>query len=224
MTFVFDRNFDEELLREAIVIGDGVAGAEERDALLRDAEDRARQEGFEAGRQVGHAEGRAELEAQHFASRDAALRAIVKGCEALCKEAENHRRTLESDMIDFALTTCEKVLPELIRSQSSDRVVAEIRRYLSLAMGSPKLTISMSEAAFEEHGATLEQALVEQAATTAIKIAVDDELAVGDARMEWQNGTMQYSFERICGAVLNALRSVRHDHSEITENGRIANV
>ena len=209
MTYFFERNFDEERMRTGIAIGQNGDAVQADDTLLRDADERARQQGFDDGYRQGLLDGRAELEVERAAEKDKALGQLAKCCETLCGDAENHRQVLEQEMLEFATRACEKVLPDLIQAQSSDRVFAEIRRHLRLAMGSPKLTVKISEATYQKHGAKLEAALKTSASTTEIELSVDDQLAEGDARMAWQNGMMEYNYERVCASVLDALRSVR---------------
>lgn len=209
MTYFFERNFDEERMCTAIATGQNGDSVQADDTLLRDADDRVRQQGFDDGYRQGRVDGRAELELERAAEQDTALSELAKCCATLCGDAEKHRQALEQEMLEFATRACEKVLPDLIQAQSSDRVFAEIRRHLRFAMGSPKLTVKISEATHQNHGAKLEAVLKTSAATTEIELSVDDQLAEGDARMAWQNGMMEYSYERVCASVLDALRSVR---------------
>ncbi len=224
MTYFFERNFDEERMRAAIAVGQNGDAPQADDTLFRNAEERARQHGFDDGYQQGRLDGRAELEGEQATEQDTVLGHLAKCCETLCGDAEKHRHVLEQEMLEFATRACEKVLPELIQSQSSDRVFAEIRRHVRLAMGSPKLTVTISEATHEKHGAKLEAALKTGSSTTVIELLVDDQLAEGDGRMAWQNGMMEYSYERICASVLDALRSVRKAASQPKKERKLEDV
>lgn len=205
MTYFFERNFDQERMRAGLSVGPNGDAFETDETLSRDAKEQARQHGYDDGYKQGRLDGRAELQGEKLVEEEMALGKISKCCETLYRDAERHRQTLEQEMLEFATQACEKVLPHFIHSQSSDRVLAEIRRHLRLAMGSPKLTVTISEATRERYGAKLEVALKTGSSTTEIEILVDDQLAEGDARMEWQNGMMEYSYERVCASVLDAL-------------------
>ncbi len=224
MTYLFERNFDEEMTLEAKTNVPGNGMLAESHTRAQNDLDLARSEAFEAGHRQGMLDGRAAFEADQQSGQTNALDTIARHCETLCQDAATHRDALETDMVAFALSACEKVFPELILSRSSERAAAEIKRFLTLAMGSPKLRIRMSESTFEEHGSAIEAALSLQSSTTAIEISTDQELADGDARMEWQNGTMEYSFERLCNTVLSALRSVQITDTKHEISGRPADV
>lgn len=214
MTYFFERNFDKERMRTALASGQNGDALQADDTSFQDANERSRQQGFDDGYKQGRLDGRAEVEVERAAERDTALGQLAECCQRLRGDAEKHRQALEQEMLEFATLACEKVLPDLIQAQSSDRVFAEIRRHVSLAMGSPNLTIRISEATYQKHGAKLEAALKASASTTEIELSVDDQLAEGDARMAWQNGTMAYSYEQVCALILDALRSVRNAASK----------
>lgn len=224
MTYLFERNFDEELALEAKGSTPGEGVLAESHVHLQNNLEAVRSEAFEAGHSQGVLDGRAALEAEQHSSQSTSLDVIARQCEALCQGAAQHRDALEADMVAFALSTCEKVFPELIDSRSTERAAAEIKRFLSLAMGSPRLRIQMSEKTFEEHGPAIQAALAGQSSSTAIEILADQDLADGEARMEWQNGTMEYSFERLCNTVLGALRGVQAADTNNEISGRLSDV
>ena len=40
-----------------------------------------------------------------------------------------------------------------------------------------------------------------------IDVIADPDMTLGDARVEWDNGFMQYSFDTICNRILKSLRA-----------------
>jgi flagellar assembly protein FliH len=125
-------------------------------------------------------------------------------------------------MLDFALATCERIMPELLRTRSADRAAAEVRRCLSIAMGSPRIRIFLSRPVLDLHGKGIEEAILGRHAGTVVELAADPALAPGDARVEWDNGVMEYSFGRIAEQVLDALRRTRPLPADGLADGRLA--
>ena len=202
MEFPFERNFDEEIAKEA-----GARILVPADAL-REVET-ARAEGFEAGRHVGHKEGRAEAEAEYREATGAAMGVLAAEASALLAQASAHRVALEAQMLDFAMNVCRQLFPQALETRGEERAAEEIRRHLLLAMGSTRLTITLSDAGVAEHGAALEAALPRDLPGTRVEILADAGLAPGEARMRWDNGAMEFSFDRICRRILDALAGAR---------------
>jgi flagellar assembly protein FliH len=222
MSYVFDRDFDAEGAKDDA----GAAPADGplyTDADLRAAERTARAEGFEAGRQRGRAEAAEEARTARCEERHDALLALAAGVERLCADAAAHRAALEAQMIDFALVTCERVMPEILRTRSTDRAAAEVRRCLGLVMESPRIRIFLSRPALEEHRAAIEQTIRDRHAGAEVELAADPALDDGDARVEWDDGVMEYSFGQIADMLLEALRRMRPVPAETTAEGKVAN-
>ena len=222
MSFVFDRNFDTEAGLDAGAMASGHRS--EDDANSFKLEERLRKEGFDAGRRQGYAEGLAEAKSQQSANASTALALLAEGCAEIREEAACHRKLLESQMVDFALTACERVFPELIRLFSADRVIEVIRRFLRIAMGCPKLTIRVSQSVNENYRGALEAVITEDKGSREIRIEVDEDLEDGDARIEWHNGVMEYSFGRVCTEISKALRDGRPALGPVIKDGRSEHV
>ncbi|MDG4648635.1 FliH/SctL family protein [Roseibacterium sp. SDUM158017] len=221
MTYIFDRNFDVERDGEPRQAPCAARPMFTEDDL-RAAERLARAEGFEAGRSRGRTEAEAEAGAARAQERQDALLAIAGQVETFCRDAAGHRAALECQMLDFAIATCERLIPELLRTRSVDRAAAEVKRCLSLAIGSPRIRIFLSRAVLDLHGAAIEKAILERDEGTKVELAADPALADGDARVEWDNGVMEYSFGRIAEQVLDALHRTRPLPAEGIADGRLA--
>lgn len=205
MTFLFDRNFDEEASPDLFVSAGSAALTEGQ--LPSENERRALSASFENGRQSGIAEGRAEVEANHNADRVKTLDALAARITELHQDAAEHRAELEQQMLDFVLEIGERVFPEIIESAAHERAIAQLRRCFALAIGKPRLTVFLSEDALEESRAELEGAFLEANGASQVELRADPTLIAGDARMEWENGAMRYSFSQICTGILETLRN-----------------
>jgi flagellar assembly protein FliH len=190
---------------------------------LRAAEQTARAEGFKAGRSVGRSDAMEASETIRAEERHGALLTLATRIEAMCAEAETHRAALEAQMIDFALVTCERVMPEILRTRSADRAAAEVRRCLGLVMGSPRIRVLMSQRALDTHRAAIEGTIGDWHAGVEVELLIDPALDEGDARVEWDNGVMDYSFGQVADQILEALRQMRPMPAETTEGGNVSN-
>ena len=188
MSLVFDRDFDLELARESRqVLRDGTAYYS-HDALL-EAVSEARATAFAEGRRTGHAEGLAEAAGLDDAKRAAAL--------------------LEAQLLDFSLSVCEQVFPELLRHRAHDRALAQVRRALSVGLGSATLQVSLSPEGLRLLREELDSTISEFGLTGRVALRADAALADGDTRVAWDSGFLEYSFSSICDRILCALRDAR---------------
>jgi flagellar assembly protein FliH len=206
MTTLFHRDFDAEIAEEARAEARARACEFTRadlDAAVAAAEDRA----HAAGRSAGHAEGLAEARAEIAARQLEALQAIAPQLQQMIDDRLTHHATLERQMVGFALAVCEKVLPEFLATRSARAAADEIRRTLALALHSPRLQVRLAAATRDLIAPELEAIARERLDAGQIEISVDPALADGEARVLWQDGFMEYSFEKICSGILDALRA-----------------
>lgn len=205
---VFLRDFDDEAQRRAAE-AERARRATITPEELEQALAEARAAAFEEGRAAGHAAGRAEAMAEDTARRTEALLAVRGQMDDILGHAARHRRALEAQALDFAMSVCEKVFPEVIAERGRDRAASAVRRTLRLALGSARLRIRLSPA----DEAALRPAL-EQDARLALpgvraEILRDETLEAGAVRVEWDNGFMEQSFAATCRQILSALARSR---------------
>lgn len=222
MSYIFDRDFDGELdheRQEAERRARACYTPEDLEAALADARAAAFAEGHAAGRAEGIAESRASSEAL----RSEALGALVPQLERLIGEADRHRAALEAQVLDFTLSVCEQVFPEVL-SRSRDRALDRVRKTIGLALGSACLRIMLSERALPLLRPQIEQAARDIGLKTRVELAAEPALSEGDVRVEWDNGFMEYSFAGVCDRILSALRQARAGTTETILSGSDANV
>lgn len=208
MSLVFDRDFDLELAREnRQVLRDGEAYYSQ-DALL-EAVSEARATAFAEGRRTGHAEGLAEAAGLDGARRAAALEVLGPQMAALIQAADEHRAALEAQLLDFSLSVCEQVFPELLQHRAHDRALAQVRRALSVGLGSATLQVSLSPDGLRLLREELDSTISEFGLIGRVALRADPDLADGDTRVAWDSGFLEYSFSSICDRILGALRDAR---------------
>ncbi len=208
MSLVFDRDFDLELAHEDRQARRD-ARARHTPEELSDAVTAARAEAFAEGRSAGHSEGLAEASGAQGARRAAALDALKPQISSLVQAADSHRAALEAQVLDFALSVCEQVFPELLRHRAHDRTLAQVRRALSIGLGSATLRVALSPDALRLLRDELNDAITEAGLQGRVEMRADPALVDGDARVDWESGLLEYSFAAICDRILGALREAR---------------
>ncbi|TMV83382.1 hypothetical protein FGG78_22860 [Thioclava sp. BHET1] len=206
MTTVFHRDFDAEI--EAEVRAEAHARAcrftqEDLDAAVAAAAAAARAEGVREGHATGHAEALSTLAARRAETLDALAPQIAQ----MLEERLAHRAALESQMAAFALAVCEKIMPEFLATRSAEAAATEVRRAMGLALRSPVLRIRLAAEVRDLLAPEIEAMTADQLDPRQLDIAIDPALGPGEIRVSWQDGFMEYSFDRICQGILSALRA-----------------
>lgn len=206
MGYLFDRDFDQEIEREQAET-DRLAVArytqEELDAALAEV----RAAGAEEGRALGRQEAFAEAEETDRRRKVEALEALAPRVESLLQSGDAHQQALESQVVRFASSVFEKVIPEVMRSRAAARAEDEVRAALAIALGSSTVRVYLPPDAAAAHGLELEEAATAMGHGGRVEVFGDGDLKDGDARVEWDNGFMEYSFGVICERILTALRA-----------------
>lgn len=209
---LFLRDFDAEALAAERQAGaeapsdapDAPRGptAQELEKLLADNRELALAE----GRAEGAAAARAEAEAGEAARIAAALEALQGQVADLLAQEAKHRRALERDVVDMLVEIGERLAPELLGAYSADLARARIRDGLRMAGGSPHLTIRVWPGLEKALAAELAGPLAAEAGEIPPRLIADPALGEGAVRLDWDNGSLDYSLERASDAVLAALR------------------
>lgn len=210
------QNFDEDPAKAARRASAGKSYDEdETREMVRAAYER----GMREGRSQGHAEGRAEAEGEMDAALAESLQATAAQLDELARGAGDHRAALEAQVLEFTLSVCDAVFPELVAKMSAERVGAQVRRALKMAIGSQAIRIRLSpqtkDVLARELGHRMEYYRIEQAC----RIDADPDLAPGDVRMEWDSGSLEYAYETVTGLILEELRKT-HAASQAAQKER----
>lgn len=208
MSLVFNRDFDLELAREDQQSRRD-AQARHTPEELADAVAVARAAAFAEGRCAGHSEGLAEAAAADDSRRVAALEALMPQMLAIVQAADRHRAALEAQLLDFALSVCEQVFPELLKHRAHDRALAQVRRALSVGLGSATLQVALSPDALRLLQEDLDISISESGLQGRVETRADPALADGDVRVTWDSGFLEYSYASICNRILRVLREAR---------------
>lgn len=208
MSLVFNRNFDLELAREDQQTN-RIARMCHTPEDLAEAVAEARIAAYAEGQSAGYAEGLSAAATSHQARCAATLDTLTPQIVSLIDAADTHRATLEAQLLDFAISVCEQVFPELLRRRAHERALAQLRRALSVGLGSATLKVALSPTAVALLRADLDRAITENGLQGRVEVCADPELCDGDVRVNWDSGTLEYSFATLCDRILNLLRDAR---------------
>ncbi|MDO6727888.1 FliH/SctL family protein [Cognatishimia sp. 1_MG-2023] len=185
---------------------------EELGKLLADA----RAQGAEQGHAAGLTAGRLEAQGEHQVLATAALNDLRDQMSVFITQDAQRRLELESDLVDMVLDICERVVPDLLKSFSTEQVQARLKDAIHIGKGQTTLCMRLSPATEAALSSDL-IALANEDSTTNLNIAADPDLKDGEARMSWDNGFMKYSLNNVCSEVLDALR---HASEELNQHSQ----
>ncbi|MCB1342145.1 MAG: hypothetical protein KDK24_13970 [Pseudooceanicola sp.] len=201
---LFDRNFDLEVEQERAErrrLAEAVFTASE----LAEAVAEARRDAFEDGRQAGKAEATEALKESDLRRQAETLAELSGQVGELTAAIDERIAGLEQQLLSFVLAVFEKVAPEVLASRAGPRAEAEVRSAIAMARGTSVLHLYLPPAVHAAIGETL--AAVSLVGEGRVAINADPALREGDARVEWDNGFMEYSFATICDRILTGLRA-----------------
>ncbi|WP_134680622.1 hypothetical protein [Paracoccus ravus] len=202
---LFSRDFEAELARETeveLAATEALVSRDEVNELLA----QARAEAYEAGLMAGRAQGIAETEDSIAKARNLALTALDARLAAMSEHLDEHQSALERDLEIFALSICEKALPELVEHYGKARMASEIAAILRRAQGSQWLEIRVSPKLRDEIERDLQAMAAFGSGTTSIRVMADPSCAPDCIRATWRNGRSDYSSSRLSQRILAELR------------------
>lgn len=174
---------------------------EELGKLLGDA----RQQGFDQGHEEGLQNGRREAQTDLQAQATAAMQELRDQLAVFIAQDRDRRAELERDLIDMVLDIAERTVPDLLAAFSTDQVQARLAHAILKGARRAELEIFISPET-ETHLADVIPQITPPDQAIPPKVTADPSLKNGEARMTWENGFMQYSLDRVCDEILQALR------------------
>jgi flagellar assembly protein FliH len=197
MTAIFQRNFDHEADMDARGTGGLLS-----EAALQEIRDAA----FEAGRAQGEQEAKTRMRGAAETLRAQALTRIGEGVARLLSDREEQERSLEAQLLDYAIAIGEKVLPDLIETRSHQHVISQIRKSVRMGLGSSRVRIRLSGQDLDLVGSDPEALGIAPEHAARVALVACDRLKPGDLEIDWDQGGLSYSFSAICEEVLTLLR------------------
>ncbi|MHA6327028.1 FliH/SctL family protein [Roseivivax sp. CAU 1753] len=205
--YIFERDFDQELEIER-----GESPAPERlyteselQAALDSARETAFSEGQDRGWRTAHGDAVEQAERQHLAALEllSAQLSSLMGAEAL------HRAKLEREVVSLAHAVLEKVVPNVQAKFAQDRLRSEILSHLHLALGSARLFIKLSVLDTPHLEIMILREAEKLGVGNRIQISSDAALSKGECRVDWDDGFMEFGFDKVCEKILALLQETQ---------------
>ena len=196
------RNFDEDPNGTGRMQDPDLPTAEEIEAKIKKAHKQGHIEGYLQGADAGRAEMHKQMQAEHAEMAEKLAQELAR----LATSSKEHNEALVAQVVGFTLQTCEIVLPEVIERLSIERVKKTVTQSLKMAIGSSRIKVRLSPATLEQIGPELRNRAAYYKCDDALDVQADPAIADGDARMEWDHGSLDYGFKKICDRLLAELR------------------
>jgi len=210
MSFVFDRDFDEEEEFEAR------KRIHEKRAIytpedLEEAVQKASAAAYEDGRMAGRAEASVEHQDSTASKTADTLVMLAPKLQEILTKSDQHRAALEAQVLDYVLTVARQLLPEILDKTAIIRTEAEVKKAIKMALGASSLRIYIPSELAGEMSTSIEQQVQAAGFDGRVHIQADHRLRAGDARVDWDHGAMDFSLTELCDRTLQALKDATHD-------------
>ncbi|WP_407496331.1 FliH/SctL family protein [Pseudooceanicola sp. MF1-13] len=210
MSFVFDRDFDEEEEFEAR------KRIHEKRAIytpedLEEAVQKASAAAYEDGRMAGRAEASVEHQDTTASKTADTLVMLAPKLQEILTKSDQHQAALEAQVLDYVLTVARQLLPEILTQTAIIRTEGEIKKAIKMALGASSLRIHIPAEVAGEMSVAIEQQVQASGFAGRIQIQADHRLRPGDTRVEWDHGGMEFSLTELCDRTLRALRDATQD-------------
>lgn len=210
MSFVFERDFDEEEefeKRKRIHEQRAIFTPED----LQEAVQKAEKEAYEDGRVAGRAEASVK-HAETTAARAAdALVVLAPRLQEILTQADQHKAALEHQVLDYILTIARQLIPELLDKTALLRTEAEIKDAIRMALGASSLRISIPADLAGELTESINQQVQRAGFAGRVQIQADHRMRPGDTKVVWDHGVLDFSLTELCDRTLQALNEATKD-------------
>ncbi|MGO1117878.1 hypothetical protein ACTL6U_04205 [Rhodovibrionaceae bacterium A322] len=171
----------------------------------------AHAEGFQQGHQQGRQEGFNEASATMSSHQTQALQVIADSLSQLMTGSAQQLQKSEEIAVATALAVIEKMLPNYSRKHGFGEVETLVRSCLQNLQEEPRVVIRVADALLDELQAQINGIASGCGFEGKIVLLADEELGLGDVRIEWADGGAERDSQRlwqeindIMGHVLNS--------------------
>ena len=210
MSFLFERNFDDEAEAEAAardIVPAAALSPAEIARLHSDAFDAGRTEGHAAGYEEGFSTAKAEFDASLEAALSASLAALVPQINALSDALTAHAQAREHDLVQLTGYLAERLLPEITERFAPRRIHAFCKRALMMSEGSSGLTLTVAP----ELLADIQAAFAALSPDCRLTITADPSFERSQARAQWQGGGAETSGAALARELMSLIHELSPD-------------
>lgn len=206
------------------VSDDIVLGKAELEKRLADAERR----GYEKGLVAGVVQGETQEKERHSAMEkelSSILTEVARNLTNSMQQFKEMQNEALKETGELALAIARKIAGELINAQAETLIISMIKEQLETLHHSPVLTIHVNETIAKLINDTLAEAAKQASFDGEIIIKPSATMAMSDCRIEWQNGLLERSTEKIISDIQDVVESfsettfgTESNTSDIAEN------
>ena len=181
--YLFDVSFDH-------VVPEAEAPPVVEEKFTRAELDATRQAAFAEGRSAGFAEASAAIAAKAAAALETALRGVVTLIRD--KDAAVHEAQAQAIMALRAIVA--KTLPAFAAKAPLAEVEAFAAKYFREAIDEPRIVLRVANEVYEPVKSQLDAMVAATGYPGRVVLLADEDLAPGDARVEWADGGAERRF------------------------------
>ncbi len=173
-----------------------------------------------AARAEGHVQGRAEALKEARASQE---EKTMHACEKMLAqagkllEAETRREILkQTQSLDMVLHVIEKVAPSLASAGALAEALKTITMGLEEHREEPRIVVTVHDSLFQAIKERVDKISADRNFTGKLIVMADPAIPPTDCRVEWADGGMERSFDRLLSAINEEIKKMKET---LTNNG-----
>jgi flagellar assembly protein FliH len=186
---------------------------EELKAAERDAYQRGFLEGIRDGKNQAQSE---QAEVERILA--GGLENFVKSISPIFSQYKNHCRQLKQDMPVLALSIAKKVAGAALSDDLQSVIEAAAEQCLEIMVTEPKITVTVNSRLAGNLTQKLQQLSGREKTAASIEVIADANIAISDYRIEWKNGSIERSVEKLWQhmdkAIGNMLSTIENEPEE----------
>ncbi len=131
---------------------------------------------------------------------------ISKYLQQIAAQYEEIQSAVTQKSLAVVLYSLQKLMPDILNEHAEEQIESAVRETLKIALDIPKLSIRVPETAFASVEPKLKSILEQSGFAGKAAIAADPGLKMGDCRIDWGNGGVEYIPSQTWIAVQETLR------------------
>lgn len=184
---------------------------------LKKAERDAYQRGFLDGTKDGHAQAQGEhTEVERVLMEG--LENFAKSITPIFTQYRNHCGQLKSDMPILALSIAKKIAGDALSNDSQTVIEAAVKQCSEVMVSEPQITVTIHSRLAGALSHKLKQINNRETAASNVSVIADENIAMGDYKIEWKNGSIERSTEKLWQqmdkAIGNMLATITNEKEE----------
>ena len=167
--------------------------AEELESARAQALSEGRMNGLAEGRDAAWKEAMASIEKQNSDTLTTIAASLNKAMTTLEKSAENAFSTA----VEIAVAVCKKAVPSLCETNALEEVRLLLEKNLHFLKDEPKISLRLNPSLADPIKPVVTDLVKKEAYAGRIAVVRDENVPVGDCRVEWKNGGLEKNLQEV---------------------------